>query len=545
MHRFLLLLLLCPFLGLAQGTGGGTLPGGEGSGVVLPSKTLPVLHINTQDSLPIDQKEEYVPGTGWLEILGDEEFEPIGSEESPVALGIRGRGNSSWYNFDKKSYKIKFDKKQALLDMPKSKHWVLRAHLGPYLGYFPDEIAQWVGDLVGLPWTPHQHPVEVMLNGKYIGLYFLGESIRIESNRINIFEQPVDNQDPHTLSGGYLLELDNYEEDNQIVLQEPDFNIERFRVHTPEPFNQAQGDYLTGQLQNIIAAIYNPDKTSRDWEELLDADIMARFIVANEIVNNYEGFVGSCYMYKDTVPGAKWCMGPMWDVATGFSLVKETFCYQAIDYHSAWIDQLLQFPRLIAKMRTITDSLEARGWEDLYQGARDYGQSLKKADNFDRCIWTYLKGQPDMRFQGKEASRTINRNMQWIVDQMKRPEFTVYNAISPSDHRASISGHTDTVQAFAGMELTLSVDSAQVDFASFDGADITLALQSGPVKVLMPAHEARFEVQLSDLSAIPSLPMDQEKPIYFNLQGIPIPSPTTGIYILKRPGAAPIKVRKG
>ena len=48
------------------------------------SGSLPVLFINTEDSCEIDSKDEYVNAEWWLDDLGDERFESIGS--TPGAL---------------------------------------------------------------------------------------------------------------------------------------------------------------------------------------------------------------------------------------------------------------------------------------------------------------------------------------------------------------------------------------------------------------------------------------------------------------------------
>ncbi|MBR5029946.1 MAG: hypothetical protein IKT03_06075, partial [Muribaculaceae bacterium] len=60
------------------------------------SNTLPVLYINTVDETPILDKETYIQGSYYLDANGCGNYESIGSEEAPLALQIKGRGNSSW-----------------------------------------------------------------------------------------------------------------------------------------------------------------------------------------------------------------------------------------------------------------------------------------------------------------------------------------------------------------------------------------------------------------------------------------------------------------
>lgn len=92
--------LFAPFTTLAQDI---TQPH-PGSATAPVTGTLPVVYINTADRVPITQKETYIDASMWIDAKGIEGFESVGSEEKPLALGIRGRGNASW-SYDKKPYK--------------------------------------------------------------------------------------------------------------------------------------------------------------------------------------------------------------------------------------------------------------------------------------------------------------------------------------------------------------------------------------------------------------------------------------------------------
>lgn len=66
-----------------------------------PSGTLPVLVIETQNHQAINSKDTYVVGTYYLDPRGVEGVEAIGSAESPLPLQIKGRGNYTWWAFNK------------------------------------------------------------------------------------------------------------------------------------------------------------------------------------------------------------------------------------------------------------------------------------------------------------------------------------------------------------------------------------------------------------------------------------------------------------
>ena len=153
------------------------------------SGTLPVLFINTEDSCKIDSKDEYVNAEWWLDNMGDKRFESIGSRKRPLKTEIKGRGNATWTNLEKKPYRLKFGEKHKVLGMPSSRHWVLMANAEYWMGQLNDALPFEIGRRMGMAWNPRIQPVEVVLNGDYIGLYFLTEKIRVAKDRVNIVEQ--------------------------------------------------------------------------------------------------------------------------------------------------------------------------------------------------------------------------------------------------------------------------------------------------------------------------------------------------------------------
>ena len=66
------------------------------------SGTLPVMYINTEGGAAITSKETYLDATCYIDALGLDGYESMGSASSPLALKIKGRGNYTWTGFEKK-----------------------------------------------------------------------------------------------------------------------------------------------------------------------------------------------------------------------------------------------------------------------------------------------------------------------------------------------------------------------------------------------------------------------------------------------------------
>lgn len=285
----------------------------------------------------------------WIDAKGIEGFESVGSEEKPLALGIRGRGNASW-TYDKKPYKIKLDKKTSILGMPKQKHFALLNHWSSMEGIV-EMLGFEIGKRVGLAWTPAEKPVEVVLNGRNIGLYFLTESIKIDPNRVDIYEQEDQNTDPSLVDGGWLLEIDNYDDPCQVkIIQDPNGSPfeGRFTYKSPEDLSELQHDWLVSELTSITNMIYCEDKTDTSWTEKIDAEELARYYIAQELVGNLDAFFGSTYLYKDL--GGKWMFGPLWDTGWSMDQYPRTETFAEMRHKDCphcnfiWIEELWKFP---------------------------------------------------------------------------------------------------------------------------------------------------------------------------------------------------------
>ncbi len=317
------------------------------------SGTLPVLYIDTENNEPIVSKEIYLNATYSLDPMGAEGIEALGTKAAPLPMQIRGRGHSSWKG-SKKPYKIKLEKKTSIMGMPKNKHWAL-------LKPTENTVAGLqLGKLMGMEWTPSFRPVEVVLNGDYIGLYFLTETIRIDENRVNIYEQQDKETTPDLIKGGWLVEVDNYHDKNQITIPENSRWNLTLRYHSPEDLSDAQLEWLTNEFKTINAAIYSFDKTSTEWEEYIDVESMARFFILQEVMDNPDGFHGSFYLHKDLDDNAKWIAGPVWDLVC-YNREKTDFTFRMKVHYGItphWIGEIIQYDSFCQSVRSV--------WKDVY-----------------------------------------------------------------------------------------------------------------------------------------------------------------------------------
>lgn len=478
--------------------------------------TLPVLYINvySEDGTSlydeiIDRnldhknyfKGEYwldVNGCSWLEQLG---ATSLGSADAPLPLEIKARGNYTRVAFSKKPFKLKLGKKQNLLGLSKSKHFALLAHADDDLGFLRNFLGFNVGKRMGLAWTPSQQPLELVINGDYRGLYFLTESIRVEESRVNITELEDLDVDPAHISGGYLVEIDNYDEPNQIKLTEKacaeDFaakqNIIRITWDTPEEYSDIQKRFITEQFNAINDCI---GSNSDDTWSLLDLDDAARYYLCQEIMYNLESYQGSTFLYRDNGEGQKWHFGPLWDFGNSYSWGGlGTFLYYNTRFNNCWIPSMRCNDRFNDKLCETWIWFMNTRYEGLEDDVKEYVEHIKEAAISDHKRW------------GSELK---------------------------PDHQkgAPVVDNSDMI---GKRDIMLDWLSERLDWLSTLLGEYTIGSEANePIRDSTPAAPLPDYATSSDIDRVEEIPnvKDLQGSTFYNLQGFPVSNPQPGqIYI--------------
>ncbi len=367
------------------------------------SGTLPLLFINVFDENGNYDNEiiskdlahkEYFKGEYWLDLngctlSGDVKAESIGSSDDPLPLQIKARGNFTRTGFSKKPFKLKLDKKQSLLGLSKSKHFAILAHADDSFGYMRNYTGFNLGNRIGLPWTPSQQPVEVVINGDYRGLYFLTESIRVEESRINIQELEDNVSDVTLASGGYLVELDNYEEENQIRMPEKGFGGENgatlmVTFDTPEEYSDLQRRFITQQFSAINDAV--GEAADSLWS-YLDLDDAVRYYIVEEILSHVESYHGSTYLFRDRGENQKWHFSPLWDCGQAFNGPTNKYFTSAAPYGNTWIAAMRRNKKFMEKVSETWKWFMSNKFDGLYEELDAYAGQLVSAAASDYSRW--------------------------------------------------------------------------------------------------------------------------------------------------------------
>lgn len=261
--------------------------------LVRAASYMPVVYLTTE--APVVDKENWIAAT--ISIDGGNRFDDMAA----TALSVRGRGNSTW-NWEKKPYALKFDKKQSVFGFPKHKRWCLIAN---YMDrtHLRNRIAYHIGAASRLDYTTRNEFVELYFNGAYQGCYLLTEQIKVDANRVDVSE-----------TDGFLLEFDTYY-DEEVRFRTEASNIP---VNVKAPDAEDISDQMLASLKDYLnradAAVealrYGGQGESPF--DYIDRESMIDFWIIFELMANHEMLhPKSVYFHKDG--DGKLVAGPIWD----------------------------------------------------------------------------------------------------------------------------------------------------------------------------------------------------------------------------------------
>ncbi|MBO7240555.1 MAG: CotH kinase family protein, partial [Bacteroidaceae bacterium] len=235
------------------------------------------------------------------------------------SVQIKGRGNSSW-SASKKPYRLKFEEKVKPFGLTKGKSWVLLAN-AQRGSLMANAIAMKVGQMSGAKYPNHIIPVELYMNGTYMGSYMFTEKVGMANNSVDIDEED-----------GYVVELDTYSSSDEPIYRTGNYNLP-VKVAEPDLAEYEDVDFAKARRAAILEdsrEMQNAVYLGEGLEDVMDVDATARFFLANDLVLNQEiNHPKSTFYHKnESDPEGKIAFGPLWDFDWGFGYESgSTYCY--------------------------------------------------------------------------------------------------------------------------------------------------------------------------------------------------------------------------
>lgn len=310
------------------------------SGEEVPRTSLPRVTLTTANNEEITRK------TINAEIMMESASGTINMSK-PVT--VKGRGNISWWDAPKKSYTFFLKEGDGVLSMDKGKSWALIANYKDAT-MIRNDIAFYIGrEMSLLDYTPDSRFAELILNGRYWGVYQVSETIDAAANRVDVGDD------------GFILEIDGKARYDDVVFHTTRLPEMPFNIKYPET---KEGDenytFARDYVQKAEDALFSDDflDEERGYRQYIDMPSFVEWYLVNEICKNTDAaFYTSCYF--SLARGGKLKMGPVWDFDLAFgnhyvggSINDPEHCYFM---DKGWFARLFEDPSFVSMVKSRFD----------------------------------------------------------------------------------------------------------------------------------------------------------------------------------------------
>ncbi len=265
------------------------------------SSNLPVVMIDTEGRTIVDSPKTTVQ----MKIIYNGADKRTNVTDAPNVYdglaGIEFRGSSSQL-FPKKAYGIELrdekgdGREVALLGMPKEEDWILFASYNEK-SLMHNALAMKMARDLGMYASRTQY-VEVVVNGRYEGVYLLMEKIKRVAGRLNITKMSDKDNSGDALTGGYIFKIDKTTGGSagwfskipsptrnarvQYLYEYPDF----------DEITSQQKAYLIAKVDSAEAALNSSNfrDSQTGYRRHYDGLSFARIFLINEVARNVDGY---------------------------------------------------------------------------------------------------------------------------------------------------------------------------------------------------------------------------------------------------------------
>ena len=407
------------------------------------SSNLPIIGIDTHGKEIVDPYRIEADlgiiynGKGQRNFLSD----PFNHYNGKIGIEIRG---STAAAFPKKPYRFEThdslgnDLNVSLLGMPAENDWVL---YNPFSdkALIRNVLAYQLSNDIGR-YASRTKLCEVVLNGKYQGVYVLMEKLKRDRNRVAISAMDSADIAGDALTGGYIIKIDKTAGE-QVGGWISNKRV-RYQYHYPKPSDivPAQEQYIQqfmDAFEQVMSSDYYADPDS-GYSKYIDLDSFVDYFILNEVSRNIDGYRLSAFMYKDRdSKQGKLTMGPVWDFNLSFGNADYYDGYKVDGWNLAVLldgigGDAFQTPfwwRVLGEDAQFQSRLSIRWWE-LRNNQLDVNRLLRYIDaladtleeaqqrNFE--IWPIL-GYPvwPNYFVGETFAEEIEFLKEWLVERIE------------------------------------------------------------------------------------------------------------------------------
>jgi hypothetical protein len=210
----------------------------------------------------------------------------------------------------KKPYKMKFDSKVSIFGLGEDKEWVILANYADKT-LLRNVVAMKLSEIVGMPWTPAMLPVEVYMNGSYLGCYTFSEHKKVSKHRVDLDIVGEGDNSGDAVTGDYYFEIEQ-QMDETTCFYSPVCHLPMMFSDPEEPTSE-QLEYVKNYFREAETQLVNKNfDPETGWQKYIDIESFAKAFIVNELAKNIDGNMRkSSFIAKKQ--GGKLYMPHLWD----------------------------------------------------------------------------------------------------------------------------------------------------------------------------------------------------------------------------------------
>jgi len=290
------------------------------------SSNLPIVIINTDGGVAIpddprvlaDMKIIY-RGKNLRNYLTDQNTAEYLNYNGRIDIEIRGSSSQvdpkKQFGLSTKQTDGIINNNVSLLGMPEDNDWILNALVfEPSLirNYLCYNLSRMIGE-----YASRTVYCEVVINGRYQGLYLLQEKIKQGHNRVNVINIDQGDNSYPDITGGYITKADKttggdpvaWTMSSSLATGDVAFIHE---LPKPENVTNKQSLYIQSEFEKLSETASSGNTSfTNGYPSVIDIPSFIDYMIINELSANSDAYQFSTYYHKDR--NGKLRAGPIWD----------------------------------------------------------------------------------------------------------------------------------------------------------------------------------------------------------------------------------------
>lgn len=345
---------------------------------------------------------------------------------------MKGRGNTSWKQYPKKGYNIKFSRKQELFKLPPAKKWCIIANYSDKT-LLRNAFASYLGtEVLNAEWNPHFEQADVIFGGEYFGTYILGEAITLTKGRIGVqdifdIEEYIkadhreavedSNKDgkKDLFDGGFILEVDSrMDADFHFVSEQ---GLPFCLKQTPAELSEEIQKHVQDIVQNAENILFS-ENFIENWKKRIDVDSVIDWYLINEFCKNPDARSwSSIYSYYNPAD-EKLHFGPVWDFDLACGNTNENDSKYPEGWwvrNNVWISRMFEDESFVESVKNRWNEKKSELYEAVNSWLKSKSSEISVSAEYNFARWSILGKYVKPNLDGWEKRTTYQDEIDFMI----------------------------------------------------------------------------------------------------------------------------------